>query len=194
MILIAAHMSRTKWIQTLRKRGVDPEGVASEVLWFLYERLGRANLSVSDERVLVAFLHTSIRNKIISMHRSHIATASAAADSQTANDDADKLVGNRRATPDVDIARFALAMRTEEDQIVGEIFRRAREDGRNPDLRKLQVMYRYVCRQVVRQNTVLTHRELPHKIKLLIHIDDHATNAYLLNRFIRQFAASLNDA
>jgi hypothetical protein len=51
------------------------------------------------------------------------------------------------------------------------------------------VLYRYLCRQVIRQNTILAYSQLPLRLQRRVSLEDHAVIAYRLNQHIQRLAA-----
>ena len=178
MIFISAALARRKWFNTLRRRRLDPEDVSADILMHLIKRTPSIRLEYPCVPVLLKILNVAIFRRLISEVRQNRYVPDPLPDwcdeegrgVTVAHCPAPSLVGSlqdalRDAEPDLCRGRWA-------DQI------------------SICVLYRYLCRQIFRQNTILPWSHLPARLKRRVSLEDHATIAYGLSKFIHDFAGA----
>ena len=182
MVYIAANMGRRKWFSSLRRRGIDPEDAASDVLAFLIEKTPALKFDTPCVRVLLKALNTAIFRRLVSEVRASEARIDEILEAEWCQEDGSRPISFVSAGHEKNIVEWLeRAMRGAEDEIC---------QGHWRDQISICVLYRFLCRQVVRQNVILPYSQLPERLRRRISIGQHATIAYRLNKFIGAFAAA----
>lgn len=187
MILIDADMRRGRWESYLTKRGIEPQEIAQEVLQFICAKRD-LKLRHDAPAVLTSAVHTTIRNRLVSLLRKYTAQAKAVPSSQLLDEDGQEQLLSVHASPIVHVEKLAVHLKEQEDRILGDAFRCAAAEGRNPHLHFLQLLYRYLCRQLFRRNTLLERRHLPTRLRQRVHNDDHAIITYRIIKAVHEWA------
>lgn len=182
MVFISANLGRRKWIPCLRRKQLDPEEVAADLLLFLYRKTPRFRLKVELCQVFLQALNTAIYRFLVSLVRKGNAVPLVVSASQCGEDEDEGLGMLEVPAPDeVSIQRLSHFLRETEDcnlrDIPGDIF----------DLVKC---YRLLCRAVVRFNTMTPWAKLPGHLRRRITLEQHALIAYRINRTIFDYATS----
>jgi hypothetical protein len=181
MILITANFGRKRWIVSLRKAQMDPEVVAADVLTFVYQKCPTVQLETPCVKVLVSVLNRMIFNRVISIWRQESGKQTAVPESQTTEGGEEGFVTQQACSAQVDPGRLARLLKAAEDPVLSPV---------RGNITDLCVLYRYLCRQLVRQNTILTHAERPKRLRERIDPDvQHAEVSYRLNKLVRDLAA-----
>ncbi|MGE5611665.1 MAG: hypothetical protein ACM359_20625 [Bacillota bacterium] len=181
MVYIAANLGRKKWFLTLRRCHLDPDDVAADLLIFLLKKTPSIHLHYPCVRVLLKVLNVAIFRRLISEIRQQKAIAEELPASDWCDEDASRFSFSpeHQETPFIEMLQGA--MRDAEETIC---------QGQWADQISICVLYRFLCRQIVRQNTILTYNQLPPRLARRITLEEHATVSYRLNKFICQTAAA----
>lgn len=179
MVYISANMGRRKWFASLRKRRLDPEDVAADLLMFLLRKTPSIRLEYPCVKVLLKVFNVAIYRRLISEVRQQKLILEELPATDWCEEDGSRFAFTQ-APQTPFITHLERAMREAEDAIC---------QGQWADQLSICVLYRYLCRMVVRQNTILTYNQLPPRLARRISPDQHTVVSYRLNRFIREFAA-----
>jgi hypothetical protein len=178
MVYVAANVARGRWFASLRRCRLDAEDVAADLLLFLLRKTPSIRLDYPCVKVLLKVLNVAIHRRLLSEVRKQKLAMETLHDSDWGNEDGSRLA--RAASSQTPfIEHLERAMREAEESICR---------GHWTDQLSICILFRYLCRQVVWQNTILTYSQLPRRLSRRISLEEHAIIAYRLNRFIRQFA------
>lgn len=183
MVFISANLGRGKWIASLRKKRLDPEEVAADLLLFLYRRSedNRFALKVPIAPVLLQALNTAVFRFLVSQVRKGNGLPSTTAASQVGPEDEDPMGVLDVAGPETpSVRRLSLYLREAEDRVLRDV---------PGDVFALLALYRLMCRAVVRQNLMLPLAQVPTRLRRRLSVEQHAIVSYRLGREIRTYAA-----
>ena len=184
MVFIAANLGRNKWVPSLRRKQLDPEEVAADLLLFLYQKTAgnKFKLRTPMVPVFLQALNTAIRNFLISLVRKgnngHTVRAASQHGTGDEGDDGSELL-DAPAPDEISLRRLVLFLKDSEDaalrDIPGDVF----------DLIRL---YRLLCRWVVRRNAMTPHSQLPPRLRRRVSDNTHGLVSFRIGALIREYA------